>query len=56
MDADAIADRLQEAHPDSEPYETPWPLLAEWLAEVGVDPDDDAAVTAVLNAWDTRCG
>lgn len=55
MTPDAAADVLQEAHPNAEPYETPWPLLAAWLADAGVDPDDDALVTAVLNAWDVRC-
>lgn len=55
MNPEVVADRLQEAHPEAEPYETPWPMLAVWLAEVGVDPDDDEAVTSVLNAWDLRC-
>ncbi len=54
MNAEHVADLLQEAHPGAEPYETPWPLLAAWLGEAGVDPDDDAVVTAVLNAWDAR--
>ncbi len=55
MNVEACADRLQESHPDDAPHETPWPLMCEWLSEVGVDSSDDVAVAAVLAAWDLRC-
>jgi hypothetical protein len=49
---ETVASVLREAHPDVEPFEVEWPTLAEWVAAVGVNPDDDALVAATLVAWE----
>ena len=53
-DPEAVADALQDAHPDAEPYETPWDLLEIWIGEAGADPADPALVAAALAAWEAR--
>lgn len=53
-DPERLAEALLDAHPEAEPYETPWPMLAEWLARAGADPDDDELVVRTLTAWELR--
>ena len=50
--AERVATALREAHPDVEPFEVEWPTLARWVADAGVDPDDDALVAETLVAWE----
>ncbi len=50
--AERVATVLREAHPDVEPFEVEWPVLARWVAAAGVDPEDDALVAETLVAWE----
>ena len=52
MSGEEIAWRLRTAHPEAEPFEVSWPTLAEWVAEAGVDPEDDELVAETLVAWE----
>lgn len=52
MRGEEIASVLRSAHPEAEPFEVAWPTLAEWVAQAGVDPEDDALVAETLIAWE----
>ena len=54
--AERAATVLRHAHPDVEPFEVDWPTLAEWVAQAGIDPDDDVLVAAALVAWEQLLG
>ncbi len=54
--AERAATALRNAHPDVEPFEVEWPMLAEWVAQAGIDPDDDVLVAAALVAWEQLLG
>ncbi len=54
--AERAATVLRHTHPDVEPFEVDWPTLAEWVAQVGIDPDDDVLVAAALIAWEQLLG
>ena len=56
MIAERAATALRNAHPDVEPFEVEWPMLAEWVAQAGIDPDDDVLVAAALVAWEQLLG
>jgi Fe-S-cluster formation regulator IscX/YfhJ len=50
--AERAATVLRDAHPDVEPFEVDWPTLADWVAQAGIDPDNDVLVAAALVAWE----
>lgn len=52
MSADELAERLRAAHPESEPSEIDSMTLAEWVAGVGGDPDDERLVSGAVVAWE----
>lgn len=56
MSAERAASLLREAHPDADPFDVEWSMLAEWVAAVGVDPEDDALVASTLVAWERLIG
>ena len=54
--AERAATVLRHAHPDVEPFEVDWPTLAEWVAQAGIDPENDVLVAAALVAWEQLLG
>ncbi len=55
-DPELIADALQSAHPDAEPFEIPGAQLEAWLRGVGAPTDDEDLTAAALAAWEVRRG
>ena len=47
-----IALVLREAHPDVQPLEMDFDVVAQWVREAGGDGDDPAAVAAAIVAWE----
>lgn len=53
MTSERLAELLRAEHPDAEPLEIDGETARRWVAEVGGDPDDEAALAAALVAWET---
>jgi Fe-S-cluster formation regulator IscX/YfhJ len=51
-DADLIAQRLQDEHPDAEPLELDAQVLREWIQGAGGDPDDQDLLVEVVTSWE----
>jgi hypothetical protein len=47
-----LAERLLEAHPETEPLELDGDALGAMIASAGGDADDIGAVAATLAAWE----
>ena len=51
-DADLIAQRLQDEHPDAEPLGLDAQVLREWIEQAGGDPDDEELLVEVVTSWE----